>query len=77
MKFTVTKQWKELPFKTITIITSLNDAFRLDTGANAPTGEGVAYRGVEIQKLAEDKIWIKLSAENLNSSVEVEIANFI
>lgn len=77
MKFTVTKSWQELPYQMFTILASGDNVFRLDTGDATPVGEGMAYRGSRIEKVADSKVWIKLDSSSTVASAVVDVANFI
>lgn len=78
MKFEITKDWKELPYKIITIKAPSIPGIRITASDVQPTGEvGIIYSGQEVQKFSEQKLWIKIPESQKIEKVVVEIENFI
>lgn len=78
MNFTATKEWKELPFKIITIIVPTFPGVRITASDTTPSGEtGIKYIGQSVEKYSEKKLWVKIPAEASQSELILTIENFI
>lgn len=78
MDFTVTKTWKELPYKIVTIIAPSIPGVRVCASENMPNAEtGILYSGKEVSRYSEQKLWIKLPDYSSADTLTIEIQNFM
>lgn len=79
MQFEVTKEWKELPYKMLSIVIPIFPAMRITASEEKPVGErGILYTGKVKEFYSGQKLWIKLpDSQEKFDSIFVEIENFI
>lgn len=78
MRFEITKQWKELPYKLCTVVIPSIPGIMICSSDIQPLNEeGIRYSGQVVPFYSEQKLWVKIPDTQKQDSTVVTIENFI
>lgn len=78
MKMQVTKQWKEIPYKIMTIKFPIIPGIIVCSSQTEPkSDDGILNTKGEDKYYSDQKLWVKIPDYSSATSIEVNVQNFI